>query len=163
MENEGEGRLVAVSTKFHREAVKPGGVGRSAAKMAAFRSVADLKTQVEQRLAEATGPLIATLQDWPGVGIETACAQAAAVRDLAGLADRHLLTEVAMHTFDSLDAVMADGATMSRAEAVCFADALHFAQGQQGADLTPFQPLLADLEALTTHVIERNRAAQKSA
>ena len=39
MSNEGNGRLVTVRTKFHREAVRPGGINRSGATMSADSTV----------------------------------------------------------------------------------------------------------------------------
>ncbi|QQR39933.1 hypothetical protein [Devosia rhizoryzae] len=157
MPSETPGRLIEVKTKFHSEALKPGGIARSGAHMAAVRSVAALKAQVEQQLDTCIAPLAETLRNWPAPDVAKACEQAAQIRDTAGLADMHLLTEVAMHSFDCLDAVLIDGATMERAEAVCYADALIFARQNRGTNIEPFLPLLKDLESLTTLVISRNR------
>lgn len=159
MSNKPNGRLVEVKTKFYSEALKPGGVARSGAHMAAVRSVNALKVQVEQQLDDTVAPLAEALRNWPIDALAKACEQASQVRDVAGLDDMHLLTEVAMHTFDCLDAVLVDGAAMERAEAICYADALLFArQGTcRGNDLEPYRPLLKDLDALTSHIIERSK------
>jgi hypothetical protein len=156
MSDDADGRIVEVKTKFHREAIKPGGVSRSGARMAADRSVSDIRAQVEQQIDAKAGPLTELLRRWPGDAAQ-GCAWAGAIRDLAGLADRHLLTEVAMHTFDCLDAVVVDGASLSGVEAACYADALAFARhnSSRGQDLAPYGALLKDLEVLTTLVIER--------
>lgn len=157
------GRQVAVVTKFQTEAIVPGGVDRRTAGRVAERAVADLQAQVQQQLAGSLDPLVDLLRQWgPAVpaGLQTGCDCAATVRDLAGLADMHLLTEVAMHSFDCLDAVAVDGASMDANEAACFADALMFARQDlcRGSDLTSYRPLLKELETLTTLVI--GRAAQ---
>ncbi|NGP18196.1 hypothetical protein [Devosia aurantiaca] len=157
MSDEAHGRLVEIKTKFYNEAVKPGGVSRSGAQTAATRSVTAVKLQVEQQLDACVTPLADALRNWPIADMAKSCEQASQVRDLAGLADMHLLTEVAMHSFDCLDAVLIDGAGMERAEAVCYADALVFARQHRGSNLELFRPLLKDLESLTTLVIQRNK------
>ncbi|MBE0577833.1 hypothetical protein [Devosia sp.] len=155
------GRQVAVVTKFQTEAVKPGGVDRRAAGRAAEQAVADMQVQVQQRVLDSLEPLVALLRQWqkeaPAAAVRGACDWAATTRDLAGLAEMHLLTEVAMHSYDCLDAVAVDGASMDANEAACFADALVFARQDacRGSDLTPYLPLLKDLETLTTLVIGR--------
>jgi hypothetical protein len=161
MSSDAPGRLVTVTTKFQKEAVRPGGIGRSNAHMASDRSIASMKAEVEQQIGTALTPLIALLRDWQPEHAARACELAALTRDLAGLADRHLLTEVAMHTFDCLDAVLIDKAPMSGEEAACYADALQFARQDlcRGRDLAPYAPLLKDLERLTTLVISRGAQA----
>lgn len=160
MSSEANGRLVAVKTKFHREALRPGGINRSGANMASDRSVKAMQAQVEVQIASAVAPLIALLRNWAADEAATGCRWAAQARDLAGLAGLHLLTEVAMHSFDCLDAVLIDGVQISAAEAGVYADALTFAQmGEcRGSDLEPFMPLLRDLETLTNRVIARAKA-----
>lgn len=159
------GRLVTVATKFQTEAVKAGGVDRHAAARAAEQAVADLQVQVQQRVQASLEPLVALLRQWrkdaPATGLRGACNWAATTRDLAGLAEMHLLTEVAMHSYDCLDALATDGASMDANEAACFADALVFARQDacRGTDLTPYRPLLKDLETLTTLVIGRGAQA----
>ena len=155
------GRQVAVVTKFQTEAVRPGGVERRTARRAADQAVSDMQVQVQARVLDSLEPLVALLRQWrkeaPPAGLQGACHWAAATRDLAGLAEMHLLTEVAMHSYDCLDAVAVDGASMDANEAACFADALVFARQDacRGSDLTPYRPLLKDLETLTTLVIGR--------
>lgn len=164
MSTEANGRLVEVKTKFHREASKPGGVSRNGARQASERAIADVGSAVEQQIGQCLVPLIAALRTWPdGPGVQQLCDWAAGVRDMAGLADRHLLTEVAMYTYDSLDAVLVDGAPMERAEAVCYADALAFAQQDlcRGSDFTPYAPLLKDLQRLTTLVAARGKTSRQ--
>ena len=157
MSNEGNGRLVTVRTKFHREAVRPGGINRSGATMSADRSLKALKAEVDAQIAAAVAPLVALLRNWGEGDAVQGCEWAALTRDLAGLAGRHLLTEVAMHCFDCLDAVVIDGAEMRVEEAACYADALVFAEQDvcRGCDLQPFAALLSDLEKLTSRVIGR--------
>lgn len=152
------GRLVEVQTRFFREAVKPGGVNRSGAVVVAERSMGEMREQVDRQLSEDVLHLAGLLRAWPGDAGQ-GCVLAGALRDVAGLAEMHLLTEVAMHAYDCLDAVLVEGANMSRAEAVCFSDALVFAQQGlcRGSDLTPYRDLLGDLERLTTMVIVRGR------
>ena len=157
MSNEGNGRLVTVRTKFHREAVRPGGINRSGATMSADRSLKALKAEVDAQIAAAVAPLVALLRNWGEGDAVQGCEWAALTRDLAGLAGRHLLTEVAMHCFDCLDAVVIDGAEMRVEEAACYADALVFAEQDmcRGCDLQPFAALLSDLEKLTSRVSGR--------
>ena len=154
------GRLVTVKTKFHREALRPGGIHRSGANMASDRSVSALTAQVEGQIDTAIGPLVALLRAWPDADVAKGCQWAAQTRDLAGLAGRHLLTEVAMHSFDCLDAVLIDGVEIRPDEAACYADALVFAQQDlcRGSDLEPFMPLLRDLDTLTNRVVARAQA-----
>ena len=144
MSTDANGRLVTIKTKFHREAVRPGGINRSGANMASDRSVKAMQAQVEELIEAAVVPLIALLRDWTAEGAANGCKWAAQTRDLAGLAGLHLLTEVAMHSFDCLDAVLIDGVELKRHEAVGYADALAFAQQAQcrGSELEPFRPLL---------------------
>ena len=151
------GRLVTVQTKFHREATKPGGINRSGASMASDRSVSAMKGQVEGQIEKAIVPLVALLRAWPDVDVAKGCQWAAQTRDLAGLAGMHLLTEVAMHTFDCLDVVLIDKVDIRAEEAACYADALVFAQQGlcHGSDLEPFMPLIRDLETLTNRVAAR--------
>ncbi|MCP8883860.1 hypothetical protein NIM87_10145 [Devosia sp. XJ19-1] len=165
MPNEENGRLVAVKTKFYREAVRPGGINRSGANMASDRSVRAMKADVEKQITTAVSALLALLRNWDVGQAAQGCTWAALTRDLAGLAGLHLLTEVAMHSFDCLDAVVIDGAEMRPKEAACYADALAFAQQDQcrGSDLAPFEPLLSDLERLTSRVIGRVAATAKAA
>lgn len=157
------GRQVAVQNRFQTEAIAPGGVDRQGAERAADKAVADLQGQVHSQLAGNVEPLVALLRNWDGAaaGLASACERAATARDLAGLANMHLLTEVAMHTYDCLDAVAVDGASMDSREAACFADALAFARQDEclGSDLTLYRPLLKDLETLTTLVIGRSAQA----
>lgn len=157
MPSEVHGRLVTVKTKFHREALRPGGVNRSGANMASDRSVQAMKAEVEQKIGTAVAPLIALLRDWTPETVAQGCEWAAQARDLAGLAGQHLLTEVAMHSFDCLDAVMIDGVEMRPEEAACYADALVFAQQDlcRGSDLEPYAALLKDLEVLTSRILAR--------
>ena len=157
MPNEETGRLVTVKTKFHREAVRPGGINRSGANMSADRSISALRAEVDSQIAGAVAPLVALLRNWGDGDAVKGCDWAALTRDLAGLAGRHLLTEVAMHCFDCLDAVVIDGAEMRVEEAACYADALVFAEQDmcRGCDLQPYAPLLGDLEKLTSRVIGR--------
>jgi hypothetical protein len=155
------GRQVAVVTKFQTEAVKSGGVDRRTARRAAEEAVADMQGQVQERVLASLDPLVGLLRKWPqhspAESLRAACDWAAATRDLAGLAEMHLLTEVAMHSYDCLDALVVDGASMDANEAACFADALVFARQDscRGSDLTPYRPLLNELETLTTLVIGR--------
>lgn len=151
------GRLVTVQTKFYREATKPGGINRSGANMASERSVSAMKAQVEGQIETAIVPLVALLRAWPDVDVAKGCQWAAQTRDLAGLAGLHLLTEVAMHTFDCLDVVLIDRVEIRAEEAACYADALVFAQQSlcRGSDLEPFRPLIKDLETLTNRVVAR--------
>lgn len=151
------GRLVNVQTKFSREATKPGGINRSGANMASDRSISAMKAQVEGQIEKAIVPLMALLRAWPDVDVAKGCQWAAQTRDLAGLAGMHLLTEVAMHTFDCLDVVLIDKVDIRPEEAACYADALAFAQQGlcRGSDLEPFMPLLRDLETLTNRVVAR--------
>lgn len=160
MAEETGGRLVTVKTKFHREAVRPGGVSRSGANMSSARAVAALKADVEQQIGSAVVPLVELLQNWDATKVDQGCDWAALTRDLAGLAGMHLLTEVAMHSFDCLDAVAVDGVPLKPAEAVCYADALIFAQQDlcRGSDLEPYRDLLKDLETLTNRVAGRAAA-----
>lgn len=160
MSDETSGRLVTVNTKFHREALRPGGINRSGANMASDRSVAAMKSEVEAQIKVAVAALVTQLRSWPDADVSKACQCAALTRDLAGLAGMHLLTEVAMYSFDCLDAVLIDGVTMRPEEAVCYADALVFAQHDlcRGSDLEPYAPLIKDLETLTDHVAERAQA-----
>ena len=164
MSDEADGRLVTVKTKFHREAVRPGGINRSGANLASNRSVRALKAEVEKQIEAAVGQLEALLRNWDAGEVEQGCASAALARDLAGLAGRHLLTEVAMHSFDCLDAVLVDGAEMRPEEAACYADALAFAQQDlcRGSDLAPYGPLLGDLEKLTSRIIGRAAEANSA-
>lgn len=157
MPSEENGRLVTVKTKFHREAVRPGGINRSGANMASDRSVRAMKADVEKQIEAGLTSLLALLGKWDARQAEQGCAWAALTRDLAGLAGLHLLTEVAMHCFDCLDAVLVDGAEMRPEEAACYADALAFARQdlRRGSDLAPFAPLLGDLEKLTSRIIGR--------
>ncbi|MHA6297436.1 hypothetical protein [Devosia sp. CAU 1758] len=157
MPSEENGRLVTVKTKFHREAVRPGGINRSGANMASDRSVKALKAEVEQQIEIAVAPLVALLRNWNAADAGKGCEWAALARDLAGLAGLHLLTEVAMHSFDCLDAVLIDGVEMRPDEASVYADALVFAQLDlcRGGDLEPYKALLKDLEKLTSRVISR--------
>ena len=159
MSSEANGRLVTVKTKFHREAVRPGGINRSGANMASDRSVKAMQATVEAQIAAAVVPLVDLLRDWPADKAAEGCKWAAQTRDLAGLTGQHLLTEVAMHSFDCLDAVLIDGVEMRKDEAQGFADALIFAQQTQcrGCDLEDFRPLLNDLERLTNRIVARAR------
>lgn len=157
------GRVVEVHTKFHAEATKPGGVSRDGAKIVARQSVADLQADLKREITASLDPLIALLGAWNNPSrttVETACQGAALVRDMAGLAELRLLTEVAMHTFDCLDAVLIDDVTLAPAEAKIYANALLFARADacRGKDLAPYTPLLRDLSALTDHVLERAAA-----
>jgi hypothetical protein len=158
--NEQTGRLVTVKTKFHREAIRPGGINRSGANMASDRSVGALQAEVEQQIEKAVVPLVALLRSWSAESAAKACDHAGQARDLAGLAGMHLLTEVAMHSFDCLDAVLVDGVEMRADEAACYADALVFAQQDvcRGSDLEPFRVLLRDLTTLTNRVLARAEA-----
>jgi len=151
------GRLVSVKTKFHREAVRPGGINRSGANMSSARSVEALKAQVEDRLEASTEPLVALLRDWQAERAPQGCDWAGQVRDLAGLAGLHLLTEVAMHCFDCLDAVAIDGVVLKPTEAAVLADALAFARQDmcRGSDLEPYRSLLQDLTTLSNRVVAR--------
>ncbi|GEM_PF-2668012 len=151
------GRLVTVKTKFHREAVRPGGINRSGANMASDRSVKAMQAEVEDKIAAALVPLVALLRNWTADDAARGCEWAALTRDLAGLAGMHLLTDVAMHSFDCLDAVLIDGVMMRPDEAGVYADALDFARQDlcRGRDLEPFRPLLRDLETLTNRVLAR--------
>lgn len=160
MSDDAVGRLVTVQTKFHREAVRPGGINRSGANMASDRSISAMKAQVEGQIETAMEPLVELLRAWPDVDVARGCQWAAQTRDLAGLAGMHLLTEVAMHTFDCLDVVLIDGVAIRPEEAGCYADALLFAQQGlcRGSDLGPFMPLLKDLETLTNRVVARAKA-----
>jgi len=157
MSSEVNGRLVTVKTKFHREAVRPGGINRSGANMASDRSVKAMQVQVEAQIAAAVVPLVDLLRGWTEGNAAEGCKWAAQARDLAGLAGQHLLTEVAMHCFDCLDAVLIDGVEMRKDEANVFADALVFAQQSlcRGCDLEDFRPLLNDLERLTNRIVAR--------
>lgn len=154
------GRLVPINTKFHREAVRPGGINRSGANMASDRSVKAMQADVESQIEAAIVALVALLRDWRAEDAEKGCHWAALTRDLAGLAGLHLLTEVAMHAFDCLDAVLIEGAEMRPDEAAVFADALVFARQDicRGTDLKPFAELTRDLEILTSRVIARGAA-----
>jgi hypothetical protein len=160
------GRQVTVVTKFQTEAIRPGGVDRRTAGKAAEQAVSDMQVQVQARVLGSLEPLVALLRQWrrdvPAERLRGACDWAATTRDLAGLAEMHLLTEVAMHSYDCLDAVAVDGASMDAKEAACFADALAFARQDtcRGSDLAPYQPLLKDLETLATLVIERGTQAR---
>lgn len=157
MSNDTNGRLVNVKTKFHREAIRPGGINRSGANAASDRSVSAMQIQVTAQIEAAVVPLIALLRDWTAGDAAKGCKWAAQTRDLAGLAGLHLLTEVAMYSFDCLDAVLIDKVQISAAEAAVYADALTFAQQGvcKGSDLEPFRPLLRDLEILTNRVVAR--------
>ena len=157
MSNEANGRLVTVKTKFHREAVRPGGINRSGANMASDRSVKAMQRQVEAQIEEAVVPLVDLLRGWTAADAAEGCRWAAQTRDLAGLTGQHLLTEVAMYCFDCLDAVLIDGVEMRKDEADGFADALAFAHQTQcrGCDLEDFRPLLNDLETLTNRIVAR--------
>ena len=157
MSNEANGRLVTVKTKFHREAVRPGGINRSGANMASDRSVKAMQRQVEAQIEEAVVPLVDLLRGWTAADAAEGCQWAAQTRDLAGLTGQHLLTEVAMYCFDCLDAVLIDGVEMRKDEADGFADALAFAHQTQcrGCDLEDFRPLLNDLETLTNRIVAR--------
>ena len=159
MSNEANGRLVTVKTKFHREALRPGGINRSGANMASDRSVKAMQKQVEAQIEAAVVPLVELLRGWSDAQAAEGCKWASQTRDLAGLAGQHLLTEVAMYSFDCLDAVLIDGVEMQADEAACFADALVFAQQTQcrGCDLEDFRPLLKDLETLTNRIVARAR------
>ena len=161
MSTEPNGRLVSVKTKFHREALRPGGVNRSGANLASDRSVKAMQVEVESQIEASVAPLVDLLRSWKGEGAADACGHAARARDVAGLAGRHLLTEVAMHSFDCLDAVLIDGVEMRPDEAAVYADALVFAQQEmcRGSDLEPFRVLLKDLEKLTSRVLARVRPA----
>ena len=64
MSSEANGRLVTVKTKFHREAVRPGGINRSGANMASDRSVKAMQRQVEAQIEEAVVPLVDLLRGW---------------------------------------------------------------------------------------------------
>lgn len=151
------GRLVSVRTRFHREAIKPGGVIRSAAVQAVAQSMDAMEVQVARQIAGALGDLVALLRDWHPEHAGTGADFAAEVRDVAGLADRHLLTEIAMYCHDCLDAIAVEGARMDAAEAACYAEALVFANLDRcrGEDLTPYAPLLRELETLTGRVVAR--------
>lgn len=157
------GRIVEVRSRFHAEAVKPGGVGRDSAKATANQAVAEVQRDVCREIANALDPLLMVLTDWSAdtAPVREACRWAATVRDMAGLANLRLLTEVAMHTFDCLDAVLIDGVALTPAEAAIYANALVFARGDacRGKDLAPYTPLLRDLSALTDHVLARAKAA----
>lgn len=157
MSSEANGRLVTVKTKFHREAVRPGGINRSGANMASDRSVKAMQRQVEAQIEEAVVPLVDLLRGWTAADAAEGCRWAAQTRDLAGLTGQHLLTEVAMYCFDCLDAVLIDGVEMRKDEADGFADALAFAHQTQcrGCDLEDFRPLLNDLETLTNRIVAR--------
>ena len=157
MSNEANGRLVTVKTKFHREAVRPGGINRSGANMASDRSVKAMQRQVEAQIEEAVVPLVDLLRGWTAADAAEGCQWAAQTRDLAGLTGQHLLTEVAMYCFDCLDAVLIDGVEMRKDEADGFADALAFAHQTQcrGCHLEDFRPLLNDLETLTNRIVAR--------
>jgi hypothetical protein len=159
MPSDVNGRLVTVKTKFHREAVRPGGINRSGANMASDRSVKAMQAQVEAQIEAAVVPLVELLRDWTADNATEGCKWAAQARDLAGLAGQHLLTEVAMYCFDCLDAVLIDGVEMRKDEADGFAEALVFAQQTQcrGCDLDDFRPLLTDLETLTNRIVARAR------
>ena len=160
------GRQVTVVTKFQTEAVRPGGVDRRTAGRAAEQAVADMQGQVQARVLDSLDPLVDLLRQWrqdaSAERLRGACDWAATTRDLAGLAEMHLLTEVAMHSYDCLDAVAVDGASMDANEAACFADALVFARQDacRGCDLAPYRPLLKDLETLATLVISRGLQAR---
>ncbi|SMQ70632.1 hypothetical protein SAMN06295905_1906 [Devosia lucknowensis] len=156
------GRLVTVSTKFQREALRPGGINRSGANAASDRSVKAMKADVETQIEAAIVPLVTLLQDWVPAQAAKGCGWAASTRDLAGLAGRHLLTEVAMHAFDCLDAVMIDGVDMRQDEAKVYADALVFAQQDmcRGNDIEPFRPLLKNLKTLTDRIVARAMPAE---
>ena len=168
MANKPVGRQVQVRSKFTSAAVVPGGVDRRGATQAADLTVADMQAQVQRQVADSLEPLLAQLRAWDGVttrlAMQGVCEQAAATRDLAGLVNQHLLTEVAMYTFDCLDVVLIDGARLDAREAACFADALDFARGDLclGSDLTAYGPLLKDLATLTALVVARASLAMPS-
>lgn len=151
------GRLVSARTRFHREAVKPGGVDRQGADAVADKTMEQMFSRVELQIAAATERLVGLLRNWPAGRRRLACDYAAVVRDTAGLADRHLLTEVAMHAYDCLDAATIEGVAVSAAEAACYADALVFARNDacRGPDIERFRPLLDDLERLTVRIVSR--------
>lgn len=151
------GQLVDVRGKFHAAACRPGGVDRRGAMRSAEISLSDLRSSIEDAVRERLTPLIEALRAWDSADVAACCDWSAALRDLAGLAEMHLLTEVAMHCFDCLDLIAIDGASMSGAEAACYADALAFAaQGQcSGRDLTRYRPLLQDLGTLTGRIATR--------
>lgn len=157
---EQSGRLVTVTSRFAREAIRPGGVDRSSAVLAAEKSVADLQGEVISQVESNVRRLIAILQNWDGSKAEHAvegCKSASMVRDLAGVIDMALLTEVAMHSFDCLDLVAVDGVSLRPEEAACYADALVFARREvcRGQNLQTYAPLLADLKTLTSRVAAR--------
>lgn len=156
------GQLVAVKTKFHREAIRPGGVNRGGANISSQHSIAALKADVEAQIAEAVEPLVALLRGWNGKDAAKGCRWAAQTRDLAGLAGLHLLTEVAMHSYDCLDAVAVDGVSMRPEEAACYADALVFSRHDlcRGGDLDPYEPLLTELRTLTGRIFGRAQTAR---
>ena len=159
------GRIVDVRSRFHSEAIKPGGVSRESAKATAGQAVAEVQRDLCSEIAGALDPLLMLLSDWapdtPSDRVSAACRWASTVRDMAGLAGSRLLTEVAMHTFDCLDAVLIDGVVLTTAEAAIYADALVFARADacRGKDLAPYSPLLRNLSALTDHVLDRASAA----
>ncbi|MGV8831929.1 MAG: hypothetical protein ACOH2N_08145 [Devosia sp.] len=160
MANEPVGRQVQVKSKFHSAAITPGGVDRRVATQAAEKTVSDMQGAVRLQMGRNLDPLVRQLRRWEQLdpaAIADVTGSAAAVRDLAGLVNQHLVTEVAMYTFDCLDAVLVDGVRMDAREAACFADALDFARSDLclGSDMAPYAPLLRDLEALTALVVGR--------
>lgn len=163
MSNPPNGRIVEVRTAFHREAIKPGGVGRNQAMVTAKTAVQKASASIQNRLDDALADLVASLQDQHvslrnGAPATTLLGCSNDVRDLAGLVDRHLLTETATCLSDALDGVVYENQRLDPAEALVFANALRFSQADntKGIGAEAFNELLGPLRTLTNHVLARS-------
>ncbi|MEO5805429.1 hypothetical protein [Devosia sp.] len=122
----------------------------------------DTGITIEKRLDEALDELLARMagpsQQQPSAEILVrllTCSND--VRDMAGLVDRHLLTETATFLSDVLDAMVFEGRRIDASEALVFATALRFARldAQRGITLAPYSELLGQLKDLTNHLLSR--------
>ena len=154
-----EGKLVAVETDFHRDSVKPGGVSRANALLAAGKILKSSQPKIEERVNGAFDAMNSLSSDPAGLERNGALGElahhVAQLRDYAALANFPIISALAAPFF-TLVLAMQQGVIGLRPDALlCFADALRHARATQYRDrpLTDVAELVVILKALESSLL----------
>lgn len=153
---EPDGRLVEVTPKFVIEAVKPGGVTRTAALRQAEHVIQTSRGELDDRLCTSIAALVEMTSDLelsPSTDPELIRAyrdHARQLRDFGALAGFEMVTSIAAMLSDVLNAIVDGDLTFRKEVLRCFVDPLELfcCAERRGASTFESPELLVELKAM---------------